>query len=51
MGLWFIPLLIEQAQALIQKLPVYAHTLSQRYGSLLNTSSFNVQRSPGSYTG
>ena len=24
-GLWFVPLLIEQAQALIQKIPVYAH--------------------------
>ncbi len=42
-GLWFVPLLIEQAQGLIQKIPVYAHTLSQRYGSLFSTSSFNLQ--------
>jgi predicted PurR-regulated permease PerM len=42
-GLWFVPLLIEQAQALIQKIPVYAHTLSERYSSLLNTSSFNMR--------
>ena len=42
-GLWFVPLLIEQAQGLIQKIPVYAHTLSQRYGNLFSTSSFNLQ--------
>lgn len=42
-GLWFVPLLIEQAQALIQKIPVYAHTLSQRYERLFGSWSFNVQ--------
>lgn len=42
-GLWFVPLLIEQAQALIQKIPVYAHMLSQRYGSLFGSWSFNVK--------
>lgn len=42
-GLWFVPLLIEQAQALIQKIPVYAHMLSQRYERLFGSWSFNVQ--------
>ncbi|MGZ8365570.1 MAG: AI-2E family transporter [Nitrospira sp.] len=42
-GLWFVPLLIEQAQALIQKIPVYAHTLSERYERLFGSWSFNVQ--------
>jgi predicted PurR-regulated permease PerM len=42
-GLWFVPLLIEQAQGLIQKIPVYADSLSQRYGNLFSSSSFNLR--------
>jgi predicted PurR-regulated permease PerM len=42
-GLWFVPLLIDQAQGLIQKIPVYSQTLTQRYGSLFGDWSFNVQ--------
>ena len=30
-GLWLVPLLVEQAQSLIQKIPVYAHNISERY--------------------
>ena len=41
LGLWLIPLLIEQTQTLIQKIPVYVRSLSQRYESLLSGSSFN----------
>lgn len=40
-GLWLVPLLIEQAQALIQKIPVYAHNISERYESLFSSWSFN----------
>src|SRR6185437_707574 len=42
LGFWLIPLLIEQAQTLIQKIPVYARSLSQRYQDLLS-SSFNLR--------
>ena len=42
LGLWLIPLLIEQAQTLIQKIPVYVRSLSQRYQDLLS-SSFNLR--------
>ena len=42
-GLWFVPLLIEQAQGLIQKIPVYVDSLSQRYGNLFSSSSFNLR--------
>lgn len=42
LGLWLIPLLIEQAQALIQKIPVYMQSLSQRYQNLLS-NSFNLR--------
>ncbi len=42
-GLWFVPLLIEQTQALIHKIPVYADSLSQRYGSFFSNSSFSVR--------
>jgi predicted PurR-regulated permease PerM len=41
LGLWLIPLLIEQSQTLIQKIPMYVRSLSQRYESLLSGSSFN----------
>lgn len=42
LGLWLIPLLIEQAQTLIQKIPVYVRSLSQRYDAFLGGSSFNL---------
>lgn len=42
LGLWLIPLLIEQAQTLIQKIPVYVRSLSQRYQDLLS-NSFNLR--------
>jgi predicted PurR-regulated permease PerM len=41
-GLWLVPLLIEQAQTLIQKIPVYVHNISERYQSLFNSWSFNL---------
>ncbi len=43
LGLWLIPLLIEQTQTLIHKIPVYARSLSQRYEALLSGSSFNLR--------
>lgn len=42
LGFWLIPLLIEQAQTLIQKIPVYVRSLAQRYQDLLS-SSFNLR--------
>lgn len=42
-GLWLVPLVIEQTQTLIQKIPVYARSLSQRYDALLSSSSFNLR--------
>jgi predicted PurR-regulated permease PerM len=42
-GLWLVPLVIEQTQTLIQKIPVYARSLSQRYDALLSGSSFNLR--------
>jgi predicted PurR-regulated permease PerM len=42
-GLWLVPLVIEQTQTLIQKIPVYARSLSQRYDTLLSGSSFNLR--------
>ena len=41
-GLWLVPLLIEQAQTLIQKIPVYVHNISERYQSLFSSWSFNL---------
>lgn len=41
-GLWLIPLLIEQTQTLIQKIPVYAHNIAQRYETWFSSWSFSV---------
>lgn len=40
-GLWLVPLLVEQAQSLIQKIPVYAHNISERYQTLFSGWSLN----------
>jgi predicted PurR-regulated permease PerM len=41
-GLWLVPLLIAQTQTLIQKIPVYAHNISQRYETLFGSWSFSI---------
>lgn len=46
-GLWLVPLLIEQARTLIQKVPLYVHNISERYESLFSSWSFNL----GDYIG
>ncbi|OQW32267.1 MAG: hypothetical protein A4E19_19750 [Nitrospira sp. SG-bin1] len=42
-GFWLVPLIVEQTQALIQKIPVYIRSLSQRYDAWLGGSSFNLR--------
>jgi predicted PurR-regulated permease PerM len=42
-GLWLVPLSIEQAQSLIQKIPVYAQSLTQRYETFFSSYSFNLR--------
>lgn len=41
-GLWLVPLLMEQAQTLIQKIPVYVRNISERYQSLFSSWSFSL---------
>ncbi|MDK2745408.1 MAG: AI-2E family transporter [Nitrospira sp. BO4] len=41
-GLWLIPLLVEQAETLIQKIPVYARNFSQRYETMFGSWSISL---------
>ncbi|WHZ25729.1 MAG: hypothetical protein OJF51_000524 [Nitrospira sp.] len=41
-GLWLVPLLVEQAQSLIQKMPVYVRNISERYQTLFSGWSLSL---------